>query len=173
MVNRRDDDPTDDFSSPACSMHQTDDVHLGYAGKDELANLLSELLEAERAGARITLENAGAADNSPIAGLSRTMQQDQAHCCAMLLGHIKTREVQASSKVGAFYDTAMAVADLGERAALLNRGLRWVARRLREMVPRVRDQRLHSDLAEMLRSHQANIALANDLVKSFGILRRR
>jgi len=32
------------------------------------------------------------------------------------------------------------------------------------MLLRVRDDRLHADLAEMLRSHEANIALANNVV---------
>jgi hypothetical protein len=31
------------------------------------------------------------------------------------------------------------------------------------MLPRVRSDRLHADLSEMLRSHEANIALAADV----------
>jgi Domain of unknown function (DUF6306) len=37
-------------------------------------------------------------------------------------------------------------------------------RKLREMLPRVRDDRLHADLSEMLASHEANIALADECV---------
>jgi nitronate monooxygenase len=65
--------------------------------------------------------------------------------------------------VGAFYDKAMAISDLGERIAFLNRGQGWVVRKLREMLPRVRDDSLHADLTEMLRSHEANIALAAEV----------
>jgi hypothetical protein len=68
-----------------------------------------------------------------------------------------------SPKVGAFYEKAMAIENPGERIAFLNRGQGWVARKLRDMLPRVRDNRLHADLSEMLRSHEVNIALANDL----------
>jgi hypothetical protein len=39
-------------------------------------------------------------------------------------------------------------------------------RKLREMLPRVRDDRLHADLAEMLQSHEANIARTNDAVRA-------
>jgi hypothetical protein len=39
-----------------------------------------------------------------------------------------------------------------------------VVRKLREMLPRVRNDRLHADLSEMLRSHEANIALAKNVV---------
>ena len=58
----------------------------------------------------------------------------------------------------------MAIADLGERVIFLNRGQAWVVRKLREMLPRVRGDRLHADLTEMLRSHEANIALAAGVV---------
>ena len=165
MTNRRDDGLIDEFSSPACSMHAADNIYMGYAGKGELATYLNELLEAERAGARVTLESARAAGNGPIADLLRIIQRDEARWCAMLLGHIKARGEKVSPKVGAFYDKAMAIADLDERMAILNRGQGWVARKLREMLPRVRDERLHADLTEMLRSHETNIALANDFAR--------
>lgn len=38
-------------------------------------------------------------------------------------------------------------------------------RKLREMLPRVRDGRLATDLSAILRSHEVNIALANDAAK--------
>ena len=78
-----------ELSSPACSMHEADDQYMGYAGKDELITFLNELLEAERAGAQITLESARAAGSGPISDLMRTVQQDEARWCGMLLGHIK------------------------------------------------------------------------------------
>jgi hypothetical protein len=51
---------------------------MGYAGKDELITFLNELLEAERAGAQVTLESARAAGSAPISDLMRTLQQDEA-----------------------------------------------------------------------------------------------
>ena len=54
----------------------------------------------------------------------------------------------------------MAIADVGERMALLNRNQEALAQKLRAMLPRVRDERLHADLTGMLRSHEANIALS-------------
>jgi nitronate monooxygenase len=66
--------------------------------------------------------------------------------------------------MGAFYGKAMAIGDLGQRIAFVNRGQGWVVRKLREMLPRVRDDKLHADLRDMLASHEANIALANEVV---------
>ena len=67
MTNRSDAEPAVEVSSPACSMHEADDAYMGYAGKDELIAFLNELLEAERAGARVTLESARAAGSGAIA----------------------------------------------------------------------------------------------------------
>jgi Domain of unknown function (DUF6306) len=150
-------------SSPACSMHEADDAYMGFAGKAELTTFLNELLEAERAGARVTLESARRAGYGPVAELMRSIQRDEARWCAMLADYIRTLGEVPTPKVGAFYGRAMAIADLGERTIFLNRGQAWVVRKLREMLPRVRGDRLHADLSEMLRSHEANIALAADV----------
>ena len=141
------------------------DSNTGYADKEELTAYLNELLEAERAGARVTLESARAAETSDLKGLLRTIQRDEARWCAMLAGHIKLLGEKPTTETGAFYGKAMAIADLHERIVFLNRGQGWVVRKLREMLPRLRDEGLHADLAEMLRSHETNIALANEAVK--------
>jgi hypothetical protein len=164
MTNPTDDDLPVELSSPACAMHEADDAYMGYAGKDELIAFLNAFLEAERAGARVTLESAHAAGSDPIAELMRAIQHDEAHWCAMLARHIKVMGAIPSPMVGAFHGKTMAIQDLGERIIFLNRGQNWVVRKLREILPRVRDNLLHADLSEMLRSHEANINLAGELV---------
>ena len=164
MTSQSEAQPDVEVSSPACSMHEADEAYMGYASKDELVAFLNELLEAERAGARVTFETARAAGSAEIAELMRAIQRDEARWCGMLLRHLKALGTEPSSKVGAFYGKAMAIVDLGERITFLNRGQGWVVRKLREMMPRVRDNQLHTDLTEMLQSHEANIALATDVV---------
>ena len=163
MTSRNDNAADSEPSSPACSMHETDDAYMGYAGKEELAAILTELLEAERAGVRVTHESALAAGDGPVSDLMRAIEKDEARWCAMLAGHLRMLGQPPSSKLGAFYEKAMAISDLGERIAFLNRDQGWVVRRLRELLPRVRDNSLHTDLSEMLRSHEANIALATEV----------
>ena|SRR5208283_1680009 len=109
MTKRTDDDPTTEVSSPACSIHEADDAYMGYAGRDELISFLNELLEAERAGARVTLKSARAAGSGPIAELMRTIQRDEARCCAVLGGHINAIGEAPSAKVGAFYGKAITI----------------------------------------------------------------
>ena len=141
-------------------MQEAGDDYMGYADRNELTSFLNELIEAERAGARVTLDSSRAAGVGSTAKLLRAIQRDEARWCAMLVRHVKALGERPSAKTGAFYEKAMAIADLEQRILFLNRGQSWVVRRLREMLPRVRDDQLQGDLAAMLRSHEANIALA-------------
>jgi hypothetical protein len=112
MINQRNDDPSVEVSSPACSMHGADDAYMGYAGKEQLSALLNELLEAERAGVRVTLESARGGAGGRIVELMRTIERDEARWWTMLILHIRELGETPSPKVGAFYDEAMAIADL-------------------------------------------------------------
>lgn len=149
--------PTTDATPSIAS----DNSELAFASNDELVACLNELLEAERAGARVTLETARASRTPAIAELMQHIQHDEARWCAMLLRRIKALDGIASPRMGAFYAKAMAIDDLAARIAFLNRGQGWVVRKLREIIPRVRDASLHEDLNHMLSSHIANITLAN------------
>ena len=153
-------------SSPACLAHEADDAYMGYATKDEIAAFLNELLEAERAGTGVALKSGEVAAGTKFAGLLRDVHHDEARWCAMLLRQLKALGVPASTKIGAFQEKAMAIEGLPERIAFLNRGQGWVVKKLREMMPKVRDDALHRDLADMLRSHEVNIARANEALKA-------
>src|ERR1700737_3442969 len=110
--------------------------------------------------------HASRSKNFGLGELMRAIEKDEARWCAMLAGHLRMLGQPPSSMLGAFYEKAVAISDLGERIAFLNRGQGWVVRKLRELLPRVRDNSLHSDLSEMLRSHEANIALAAEVSRS-------
>jgi hypothetical protein len=143
-------------------MPEADYGYMGYAGKDELG-FLNELLEAERAGAWVAFESARAAGSDRIAELLRTIQRDEARWCGMLLGHIEALGEVPFPQVGAFYGKAMAISDVAERIRSdFSTGPEgWVVRKLRQVLPRVRNDGLHADLSEMLGAHEANITLAN------------
>lgn len=132
--------------------------------KADLIAFLNELLEAERAGAKVALESATEASDPVLVALLKNIQQDEAHWCAMLFRQIKRLDGEPSLRIGAFHGKAMAIRDLKERITFLNRGQGWVVRKLREVTPLVRDEGLHADLAHMLSSHVANITLANSAI---------
>ena len=132
-----------------------------HAAKDEVVASLNALLEAERAGARVTLETARQSRRPAIIELMQHIQHDEARWCAMLLRQIRELGGTASPRMGAFYEKAMAIEDIAERIVFLNRGQGWVVRKLHELIPRVEDASLSADLHHMLSSHVANITLAN------------
>ncbi len=152
-------------SSPACLMHEADDAYMGYATRDELAAFLNELLEAERAGTGVALRSAEGAAGTPFVGLLRDIHKDEARWCAMLLRQLKALGAPASTRIGAFQEKCLAIDPLPERIAFLNRGQGWVVKKLREMLPKVRDEALHRDLKDMLDSHVVNIDRANEALK--------
>ncbi len=157
------DDPKD-TASPACSAHEAGDAYMGFASRDELVALLNTLLEAERAGARIcqrTAHEARDAGNESLAALMAAVRDDEAHWCAVLTKAIRALEGEPSTKTGAFYDKAAAIADLRERVEFINRGQGWVVRELRKTLPRIRDDALHARMRAMLEGHEANIAKAS------------
>jgi nitronate monooxygenase len=99
-----------------------------------------------------------------MAELLHVVHRDEARWCAMLQRQVKALGAIPSSKVGAFYEKAVAIAPLGERVAFLNRGQGWVVRKLRDMLPRVAAEGLRNDLSDMCLAHEANIALANGVI---------
>ncbi len=154
----------DEPASPVCYASQGDGIYMGYGGRDEIAAALNVLLEAERAGARVTLESANDARHPTTKHLIKAVYEDEAKWCGMLSAQIKRIGVIPSTHCGAFYDKAMAIADSHERLAFLNRGQAWVVRKLEELLPRVRDDILHAALSEMRASHVENIQRTEECI---------
>jgi hypothetical protein len=148
---------SEDRASPVCYGADADDVYMGYAGRDEIVAALNELLEAERAGARVALASIGDAIGPDHEAMMRSVRADEARWCAMLSRHIRRIGGTPSRTCGAFHGKAMAIVDPIERLAFLNRGQAWVVRKLADLTRRVRDDALHADLRDMADSHRVNI----------------
>ena len=125
--------------------------------REELLAALNELLEAERAGARVAMETGREISAADLAALVADIHKDEVHWCGMLMRQIKTLEGEASSTTGAFWGKAMAIPDVGDRLLFLNRGQAWVVRKLQALIPRVQDSSLRTDLGAMLEVHHKNI----------------
>lgn len=144
-------------NSPACYAAEADAQYMGEIGRDEQLAALDELLEAERAGARVALHTAKDAP-AELTPLVRAIQHDEARWCALLTQSIQRLGGTPSRRTGDFYAKAMAIEDLPARLAFLNRGQRWVVRKLQALLPRVGDAPLQAGLGAMLTAHEANIA---------------
>ncbi|KVW82466.1 2-nitropropane dioxygenase [Burkholderia cepacia] len=150
MSNRTHDDGHD-----ACPANATDDP--ADAQRDALLALLNELLEAERAGARVASETATEIDDPELHRLVAGIRQDEAHGCAVLVEAIRSLGATPTHATGAFHEKAMAIDDLAERLAFLNRGQRWVVRKLQALLPTLAQPDMHHALTQMLVSHEKNI----------------
>lgn len=152
-------EPAVEYASPVCYAPQFERER-----DEQLAARLNELLEAERAGARITLESARALqpDQEALRPLIEAIHDDEVKWCGMLLRALRSLGAQPSSRTGDFYQRAMAVQDLGERLAFLNRGQGWVARKVRELLAELEHEELRAGLDAMLQGHQDNLALVNN-----------
>lgn len=151
-------------SSPPCYLDEADPAYQGYLGRDEVLQLLNELLEAERAGAKVARTMTGSAGNGPAGDALAALAVDEARCCAMLARHVKRLHGEPSPRTGAFKNKVLALEGVDDRLRLLNRGQEWVSRKLRDALPRISDESLHHDLAEMLEVHESNIRRCDGLL---------
>ena len=132
--------------------------------RDELLKALNELLEAERAGARVTLETANQMAGQDLAPLVMDIQHDEVRWCKMLIGVMRVMDVAPSRMTGAFYEKAMAIKDIKERLLFINRGQGWVVRRLQNLIPRIQEADIRSQLQKMLDAHTLNIRRVEELI---------
>lgn len=130
----------------------------------ELLKALNELLEAERAGARVTLETANQIAGQDLASLVMDIQHDEVRWCKMLMTAIKSLEGTPSQMTGTFYDKAIAIPEIPERLTFINRGQAWVVRRLQSLIPRIQESNIRSQLQEMLDAHTLNIRRVEELI---------
>jgi len=148
--------PAAELSSPVC-----------YAAEFErernapVLERLNELLEAERAGVRVTVQTAAQMPEGPARALVEDIHHDEVKWCVLLMRAIRALDSKPGTRTGAFHEKAMAIADLRERMAFLNRGQGWVAKKLRELLTMVDDAQMHAGLTEMLRAHENNLDRVN------------
>src|SRR5580698_7028611 len=97
-----------------CYARNAGDTYMGYANRDELLAFLNELLEAERAGARVTARTAADFSDPDMKSLMQDIWRDETRWCAMLRKWIGQLDGEASPRVGAFHEKCMAIHDLSE-----------------------------------------------------------
>jgi len=132
-------------------------LSLDETARAELLAALNELLEAERAGARVAMETGREIHSQELAALVADIHKDEVHWCGMLMRTIKSLGATPSSATGAFHGKAMAIPDVDDRLKFLNRGQAWVVRKLEALLPRLDVPQARADLEAMLQAHRQNI----------------
>lgn len=115
---------------------------------------LRELLAAERAGARTAAACLREAYHPAVhAQLSQLHRQEVDSCRALLrcLSHLDAKPGQA---VGNFFQKVMALKTLDERMELIDKGQRWVHRRVEKLLQQQPDPEIRPHLQTVLRYHE-------------------
>ncbi len=101
----------------------------------QLEAFLNHLGEAERAGGRVLHELAGIAQSLELKELLKKVGHDEGYYAGELAAHVRRLGGKASNKTGDFVEKVRAVGDFKGKLELLNRGQRWVIRKIEEQVP--------------------------------------
>lgn len=122
-----------------------------------LESFLNSLGEAERAGGRILHELTDQAHSLELREMLKKVGHDEGYYAGELAAHVRRLGGAPSTKTGDFVEKVRAVADFKGKLELLNRGQRWVVRKIGEQLGTVGDERLRAFLKLMAEGHDTNI----------------
>jgi hypothetical protein len=123
----------------------------------ELEGFLNLLGEAERAGGRILHELTDQARSLELREMLKKVGHDEGYYAGELAAQVRRLGGTPSNKTGDFVEKVRAVADFKGRLELLNRGQRWVIRKIEEALPSLSDEPLRAFLRVMADGHEVNI----------------
>ena len=135
----------------------------------ELEAFLNLLGEAERAGGRVLHELTAIARSAELRELLKKVGHDEGYHAGELAAHVRRLGGQPSNRTGDFVEKVRALPDLRAKLELLNRGQRWVIRKINERVPSIADEHLKAFLVVMAQGHELNIG-ALEAALSRGLL---
>ena len=123
----------------------------------QLEDFLNLLGEAERAGGRVLHELTGEARSLELREMLKKVAHDEGYYAGELAAHVRRLGGTPSNKTGDFVEKVRAVAEFKGKLELLNRGQRWVIRKIGEQLPSIADSTLHAFLRVMADGHEVNI----------------
>src|SRR5580692_6981093 len=131
----------------------------------DLEGFLNILAEAERAGGRILHELTAQAQSLELREMLKKVGHDEGYYAGELAAQVRRLGGAPSNKTGDFVEKVRAVPDLRGKLELLNRGQRWVIRKIDENLASLQDADLHAFLDLMAKGHHVNIGALDDALK--------
>ena len=132
----------------------------------EVVEFLNTLGEAERAGGRVLHDLEQEASSLELKELLRKTGHDEGYWAGQIGAHIRRLGGEPSNRTGDFIDKVRALNDLKSKIELLNRGQRWVIRKIEERLPGLSDPQLKAFLVVMAKGHHVNIQAVDEALKS-------
>jgi hypothetical protein len=131
----------------------------------QLENFLNLMSEAERAGGRVLHELTGEAKSLELREMLKKVGHDEGYYAGELAAHVRRLGGAPSNKTGDFVEKVRAVNDFRGKLELLNRGQRWVIRKIEEQLGALSDPELEAFLVVMAKGHHVNIGALEDALK--------
>jgi nitronate monooxygenase len=131
----------------------------------QLEGFLNSLAEAERAGGRVLHELTELAQSLELREMLKKVGHDEGYYAGELAAHVRRIGGSPSTKTGDFVEKVRAVGDFRGKLELLNRGQRWVIRKIEENVPGIGDAQLKAFLVVMAEGHRVNIGALEEALK--------
>jgi Domain of unknown function (DUF6306) len=131
----------------------------------QLEGFLNTLGEAERAGGRVLRELTMEARAPELRELLKKAGHDEGYYAGELSAHVRRLGGVASNKTGDFVEKVRAVGDFRGKLDLLDRGQRWVIRKIEESLPTITDPELRAFLSVMAKGHYVNIGAIEEALK--------
>ena len=131
----------------------------------QLEGFLNTLGEAERAGGRVLHELTELAKSPQLRELLKKVGHDEGYYAGELAAQVRRLGGAPSNKTGDFVEKVRAVNDLRGKLELLNRGQRWVIRKIEENLASLGDADLRAFLDLMAKGHYVNIGALDDALK--------
>jgi nitronate monooxygenase len=131
----------------------------------QLEGFLNALGEAERAGGRVLHELTQMAKTPELRELLKKVGHDEGYYAGELSAQVRRLGGAPSNQTGDFVEKVRAVTDFRGKLELLNRGQRWVIRKIEENLPGLNDADLRAFLDLMAKGHYQNIGALEDALK--------
>ena len=97
--------------------------------------------------------------------LLKKVGHDEGYYAGELAAHVRRLGGIASNKTGDFVEKVRAVPDFRAKLELLNRGQRWVIRKIEENLASIADPELRAFLSAMAKGHHVNIGALDEALK--------
>ena len=131
----------------------------------QIEAFLNSLGEAERAGGRVLHELTELAHSLELRKMLKKVGHDEGYYAGELAAHVRRLGGTPTTKTGDFVEKIRAVGDFRGKLELLNRGQRWVIRKIEEQVATIGDPALKAFLVVMAEGHRVNIGALEEQLK--------
>ncbi len=124
--------------------------------KHNTIQLLQELLEGERAGARLALDTLKETTDEQQQMVLNQIHIGEAESCRRIRDCIKYLGGEPSLNIGEFYVKAMSIEDIVDRLYFIDRGQRWVINKLNKNLELITSDFVRKELENVLQIHILN-----------------